>query len=294
MFTMGPSLWGGLVGLEAFPFGLKSVRALKRKITGYSGNCIRVRRSSDNAEQDIGFTTSAIDAPVDSAAAVAFAGAGSAFVTTIYDQSGNGDSMVQATSAKQPRVVNAGVWDGFVRFDGTDDSMQSTNNSGAVSTYNAAVLLSLRSAGTAGRIILERGVNLGGNANNETALSTGSLSGNGVVAVFKSESANYFGSVYLLSTKTPNGTDANWATMSYASSGSAGLEWWRGSTKYTLDGTSVVGTVGTGVVGTAIKWYLGARNNASFFCDLNWYADAIYEGAVPDATKIAIQLILQR
>ena len=74
--------------------------------TAYTGPCMRVRRDSDNAEQNIGFTASG---DLDTVALLAFTGAGSGFVTTWYDQSGSGRHATQGTAANQPRIVNAGV-----------------------------------------------------------------------------------------------------------------------------------------------------------------------------------------
>jgi len=71
----------------------------------YAGAAYRVRRSSDSTEQDIPFSGSVVD----SASLLSFVGAGSAFITTWYDQSGNGRNWTQTTAASQPRVVNAGV-----------------------------------------------------------------------------------------------------------------------------------------------------------------------------------------
>jgi hypothetical protein len=74
--------------------------------TAYTSNIIRVRRSSDNAESDFGYLA---NGAVDVAAVAAFCGAGDGFLTTIYDQSGNGRNMVQATTTLQPQVVASGV-----------------------------------------------------------------------------------------------------------------------------------------------------------------------------------------
>jgi hypothetical protein len=79
-----------------------SVRKLR---TAYTGACIRVRRSSDNAEQDIGFSGNDLD----TAALLAFVGSGNGFVTTWYDQSGNGLNLTQPTAGTQMRIVNSGV-----------------------------------------------------------------------------------------------------------------------------------------------------------------------------------------
>lgn len=96
--------------------------SLRKVVPAYAGSAIRVRRSSDSTEQDIGFSSGALD----TAALTTFAGAGDAFVTTWYDQSGNARHLTQATTAAQPKVVAAGavVASGgkpAVTFDGTDD-----------------------------------------------------------------------------------------------------------------------------------------------------------------------------
>jgi hypothetical protein len=81
--------------------------SLRKLRTAYSGNAIRVRRSSDNTEQNIGF----VDNVLDTASLLTFVGANNGFVTTWYDQSGNARNATNATAAGQPRIVNAGVLD---------------------------------------------------------------------------------------------------------------------------------------------------------------------------------------
>ena len=76
-----------------------------RKISSTATNCIRVRRSSDNAEQDIGF----VGDDLDTTSLLSFVGANDGFVTTWYDQSGNTRDAVNATANTQPRIVNSGV-----------------------------------------------------------------------------------------------------------------------------------------------------------------------------------------
>jgi hypothetical protein len=74
--------------------------------TAYAGACLRVRRSTDNAEQDIGFASTGL---IDTSALLAFCGAGSGFVARWYDQSTNANNAQQTTAAMQWRIVNAGV-----------------------------------------------------------------------------------------------------------------------------------------------------------------------------------------
>ena len=80
-------------------FSMRKVRA------AYSGNCLKVRRSSDNTTQDIGFSGGWLD----ESAVTTFVGANDGFVDTWYDQSGNGFNAVQATTSSQPRLVSSGT-----------------------------------------------------------------------------------------------------------------------------------------------------------------------------------------
>lgn len=84
-------------------FSAHSLRVVR---SAYSGPLIRVRRSSDNTELDIAATSTKV---LDTAALLAFAGAGSAYLTKFYDQSGNARDYVQATTAKQPQIVASGA-----------------------------------------------------------------------------------------------------------------------------------------------------------------------------------------
>ena len=78
--------------------------SLRKLSNTYTGNCIRVRRSSDNAEQDFGFSSGVLD----TASLLTFVGAGSGFLVTWYDQSGNGTNAVQSTANNQNRIVRLG------------------------------------------------------------------------------------------------------------------------------------------------------------------------------------------
>jgi hypothetical protein len=94
--------------LDEFPnaAGAYSLRLLS---SSYTGNCIEVRRSSDNALQNIGF----VNGVLDTASLLSFVGAGNGFVRTWYDQSGNVRNASNTTNTQQPRIVNAGILDVF-------------------------------------------------------------------------------------------------------------------------------------------------------------------------------------
>ncbi|WP_421696978.1 arabinofuranosidase catalytic domain-containing protein [Ancylobacter sp.] len=94
--------------LDAFAGTLYAAYGLARLVSSTSGPGVRVRRSSDGAEADIGFT---FPGALDVGGLLAFAGSASAFVVTWYDQSGNGRHATQSVTASQPRLVNAGAVD---------------------------------------------------------------------------------------------------------------------------------------------------------------------------------------
>ncbi len=108
--------------------------SLRRIRSAYTGPAVRVRRFSDNAEADIGFTSAGNLNTVD---LLAFCGTSSGFVTTWYDQSGNVRNLTQATQSAQPRIVNAGAYESAVNFNASTFSM---SVSGIPSTYRASVV----------------------------------------------------------------------------------------------------------------------------------------------------------
>jgi 3D (Asp-Asp-Asp) domain-containing protein len=91
----------GLLDLYPSAAAAYSLRKLR---SAYTGSAIRVRRSSDNAEQDIGFSSGNLD----TTALTSFCSGTNGFVTTWYDQSGNGRNQLQTTAANQPQVVSSG------------------------------------------------------------------------------------------------------------------------------------------------------------------------------------------
>lgn len=123
--------------LSAITATAATAYSLRRLYCAYAGHAVRVRSSAAGSPTlDIGFTP---NGDLDTAALKIFVGANSAFVTTWYDQSGNGRHALQAINGSQPRLVNAGVVDRqgkqpSVRFLGMGCSMSTA----AFTTYTAA------------------------------------------------------------------------------------------------------------------------------------------------------------
>lgn len=99
----GAAFVGALDGYTTDLLGAWSVA--RRLLGSYSGALGRVRRSSDSTELDIGIDA---DGNLDTAALLAFAGAGDAHWRYIYDQSGQGNHAQQATAASQYQAVASG------------------------------------------------------------------------------------------------------------------------------------------------------------------------------------------
>lgn len=97
--TPAPLLLLDVYSGASYAFSTRKLR------TAYSGNAIRVRRSSDNAEQNIGFNGTELD----TSALTTFVGAGSGFITTWYNQAGGSNHFIQTSSVAQPIIVNSGT-----------------------------------------------------------------------------------------------------------------------------------------------------------------------------------------
>jgi hypothetical protein len=91
--------------LDTYTGAAAAYSAARRLSSSYTGALIRVRRSSDNTEQDIGYNGSNV---LDESALTSFVGANNGFVVKVYDQSGNAKDLTQSTAASQPKIVNSG------------------------------------------------------------------------------------------------------------------------------------------------------------------------------------------
>ena len=90
--------------LDTYP-NAKVGYSLRLLSSDYTGFCIRVRRSSDNAEQDIGFDGNELD----TSSLLSFCGVNSGYVTTWYNQKNTGDNLNNSTAIYQPLIVLNGA-----------------------------------------------------------------------------------------------------------------------------------------------------------------------------------------
>lgn len=141
--------------LDALPSAFAAYSTARKLRDAYAGQCLRLRKTGDT-ESDIGFTA---EGAIDEAAITAFVGASDAWVVTIYDQSGNGRDLTQATAASQPKLVTAGV---INRLAGKpcpqfrEDSLQAslgTSLSNATLTFSLVMQVKAASLSTTSRIM---------------------------------------------------------------------------------------------------------------------------------------------
>ena len=117
-------IWSSYAYLLDDYSGAAAAYSLRQLRSAYTGSAIRVRRSSDNTEQDIGFSNNELD----TTSLASFCSGTDGYVTTWYDQSGNGNDATQTTAANQPQIVSSGsviTENGkpAVQFDGNNDSI---------------------------------------------------------------------------------------------------------------------------------------------------------------------------
>lgn len=183
--------------------------SLRKLDNDYAGSAIRVRRSSDNSEQDIGF----VNCYLDTASMKTFVGANNGLVTTWYDQSGNGWNATQSTAGLQPSIITSGSINynngkPAILFDGTDDYFTSSITS--ITTTEVSMFAVFNKTAS------------GGAANTYSRIAALTLSGyydyttNGWVAIHRNGSnlSSYKASVPITDSWTANTTYLAYARLS--------------------------------------------------------------------------------
>jgi hypothetical protein len=139
--------------------GAAAAYSLRLLRSAYTGDAIRVRRASDNTEQDIGFVSNELD----TSALTTFCSGTDGFVKTWYDQSGNANDATQTTSANQPQIVSSGsviLENGkpSLDFDGSNDFFNLTSSISTNVNYTGFQVLKRNSTSIS---ITLAGINLG-------------------------------------------------------------------------------------------------------------------------------------
>ena len=102
----GQALVTSTLLLDVYGANVEAAYSVRKLSASYAGSAIRVRRSSDNSEQDIGFDG---NGDLDTSALTTFVGANDGKVVKWYDQSGNSSDAVQTNVNGQPHIIASGV-----------------------------------------------------------------------------------------------------------------------------------------------------------------------------------------
>jgi len=132
--------------------------SLRKLRTAYTGNCIVVRRSSNNDTLAIGFSGNYLD----TAALKTFCASTDCFIRVWYDQSTNGRNATQTTNGSQPRIATNGAMiyqsgSPTIVFDGTDDWLSFASVS--LSSFNYQAFVGARNTSGLRIIGMSGGVN---------------------------------------------------------------------------------------------------------------------------------------
>lgn len=261
-FLMNPYRFASQPESEPVLTDLWSACSIKKLFASYSGPCLKVRRSSDNATMNVGFSGGTLD----TVSLLEWSGASSVFVERWYDQTASGNDFTQASFWWQPRVINAGVFDDCLWFDGVDDGMKTINSSGVVSAITTFYKGLIRS-NTTGAII-EKSTDP--NQQNGFYILSLNNSGNNVlrIGVMNPGTGGAGNFTVWNATDSPTTSDAVWAirydrSLSTANNREAWRRVWRNGTEQNV---SFVVTANTGPTDTFFAnnpYCIGSRGGGS-------------------------------
>ena len=141
--------------IEILPLdGMSSAKlavGLRKLKTSYSGSGIRLRKGSDNSEQNFGF----IGSDLDVTAIQTWLNGATGYCITLYDQSGNGGDVTQTIAANQPIFVASGIHGRpILHFNGTQYMNNAVNY-----TTPYSIIYGARVTGTSSRVLSAKGNN---------------------------------------------------------------------------------------------------------------------------------------
>lgn len=193
VFQPRPSAGGAFTGILDGISNVAAAYSLRQLRTAYSGSAVRVRRSSDSTEQDIGFVAGEFD----SSAFSSFIGGGAGYVKTWYDQGGNAIDATQTTTANQPEIALS-VVNGkpVLRFDGSNDGMAF-----AATTIKTAIVVAVKDAVSGAHVLLANSANANSYLTTPSSATSGANTGRAGVPM--GAAAN-----------SPSGTTTAWQIVS--------------------------------------------------------------------------------
>lgn len=227
--------WWGLRAFSSFTIGSRA---------------INLRRDSDNATQD--FVT-LLNGQVDIPNILIFKGAANLFITTIYDQSGNGIPLAQATAVNQPPFI-LNVLRGFPALQNSGGTNLSLQRSSVITVPTPWCM-----SGVAQR------------TGNNTSFGTIVTANSDGIGLYFNNAANQvalFGAAAL----TASATDGNWHAVQGLNNGA--------SSQVMVDGTTTSGTAGSTSIAFGGSFSIVGPNAASDNLTGNFFEAGMWAGDV--------------
>ena len=245
--------------------GVAVAFSLRKLSSTYTGSAIRVRRSSDNTEQNIGFDA---NGNLDTTSLLSFVGAGNGFVTTWYDQSGLGRNATQTTVAAQPQIVSSGSvitksGKPTLKFDGVNYYMSVSFDSAIKSCFTVSSTNTANYPDSSGGVFSYRA-----NTTSFLGVSTEIISGYSVGGGVIYTSNPSYGTVATLNSTSTLYTNADLKT-SFAAAIASPFTNINLITIHKSDSISGVKNIGIGVDPYSVAWKLnGTISEAIAFSEL--------------------------
>jgi hypothetical protein len=268
-------------GLDGYVTNLWGAFSISKLLSSYGGDALTAVNTNTAASAGIGFSGSSLDT---AALATLSGGTDTCVVSEYLNQEGTSARKFTATGTTRPRIVNSGVYDGKLVFDGTNDAMVGGANSGTPTAFTIFIRGLLRTTGT--QIILEHSTNFNSSDSAVAYYDSGSLSvGNHKTAGAGGYYRSDFAGVY------PNNNVQAWRLdRDVVLGGAAGAACFVNGALQTRTANGDVNTMGGNYA--ADIWYLAARAGTSLPSPLDLHTILIYESALSDADVTAISAIL--
>ncbi len=274
--------------LDAYTASLFGAYGIARLLSAYTGHAMTVRRSSDSTTANIDFL---VGGGLDTTTLLAFVGAGDGFVAELFDQSGAGNHFAQATTTKQPKIVSAGTYLGYLMWDDTDDLLTGTTASGGSAAATAYIGGTLRS--TAARQVLLDSFN----GSIPAGTTAGSIRWDYEISFhgYRNILISDTGTNLVIGESTAASLSTNVHTIvcdfSQASNATRDLYYVNASAQTLSYSTS--GTISTSTVLAASEnWNLGSSNDGTLPSSLNLYVCAIYNANHNSTTVTGVETVL--
>jgi len=268
-------------GLDGYVTNLWGAFSISKLLSSYGGDALTAVNTNTTASAGIGFSGSSLDT---AALATLSGGTDTCVVSEYLNQEGTSARKFTAAGTTRPRIVNSGVYDGKLVFDGTNDAMVGGANSGTPTAFTIFIRGLLRTTGT--QIILEHSTNFNSNDSAVAYYDSGSLSvGNHKTAGAGGYYRSDFSGIY------PNNNVHAWRLdRDVVLGGAAGAACFVNGALQTRTANGDVNTMGGNYA--ADIWYLAARAGTSLPSPIDLHTLLIYEGVVSDADIAAISSIL--